>query len=286
MIQAVLSLSMDTKSRQFYLDTNAFRYFGRAFVTQCLPNDLGERMLISPLSAFEVLGQLARQDGDDVLRQINAVRNWTNRRCGLLPWPDAVLYQVWYGKPKPDDDFVKKMEVAFNWCMSVDSPASLEELRAVAAEHDKLMDEFKRQKAEQFKVMIDAARQEKVKVFDMTEAWFGAIARSVGADPKSKPASEVVSALSAHHEFEQAKLQRALAERQYNPLSKKNRNDIIDVEQLVYLFDESLCMVTSDNGFRSKVTKSKQRERIITAPPHDLMDARKVEAILRTALPI
>ncbi len=280
----VLSVSMEASFRHFYLDTNAFRYFGMAFAEHGLANDLRERMLISPLSAFEVLAQLAREDWDDVLRQINAIRNWTNPRCGLLPWPDAVLYQVWHGKPKPDDDFVKRMEFAFNWCMEVHSPDSLKELKDVAAEHDKLMGGLKRQKAQEFKDMIDAARQEKVKAFDMTEAWFGAIANRVGGDPKAKPVSEIVSALSAYHEFEEAKLQTPFASPKYNPLSKKNQNDIIDVEQLVYLFDESLCMVTSDKGFKSKVTKSKQAARIITAPAADLMDAKKIDVILRAGL--
>jgi hypothetical protein len=146
------------------------------------------------------------------------------------------------------------------------------------------MDDFKRQKAEEFKAMIDAARQEKAKAFDTTEAWFASIANSVGADPKSKPIDEIVSALSAHHEFELAKVQTALANLEYNPLNRKNQNDIIDTEQLVHLSDESLCMLTADSGFKSKVTKSKQAARIITATAVDLMDAKKVEGILRAAL--
>lgn len=277
---------MDPNARHIYLDTNAFRCFGEAFATDRLADDLRKKMVISPLSAFEVLAQLVREDcGDDVLRQINAIRNWTDSsRVGLLPWPDAWLYQVWFQEQKPDDGFAKRMENAFNLCMTADSPASLTALREASAEHAKLMDEFKRQKAEEFKAMIDAAKQDKVEAFDTTEAWFISIANSVGADPKSKPVAEIVCALSAHHEFEQAKLQRALAIPEYNPLSRKNQNDIIDSEQLVYLADKSLCMFTADSGFKSKVTKSKQGARIITAPAVDLMDAKRVEVILRAAL--
>lgn len=123
-----------------------------------------------------------------------------------------------------------------------------------------------------------------MKAVDTTEAWFVSIANSVGADPKSRPVGEIVSALSAHHEFEQAKLQTALSIPEYNPLSRKNQNDIIDAEQLVYLADESLCMLTADSGFLSKVTKSKQAARISTVPAADLMDAKKVEVILRAVL--
>jgi hypothetical protein len=277
---------MDPNARHVYLDTNAFRYFGEAFANDRLADDLRQKMLVSPLSTFEVLAQLARQDcGDDVLRQINAIRNWTDpSRAGLLPWPDAWLYQVWFQEQKPDDGFAKRMENALNWCMTADSPASLTALREASAEHGKLIDDFKLEKANEFRAMIEAAKQENVKAFDMSEAWFASIANSVGADPKSKPVAEIVSALSAHHEFEQAKLKTALANPEYNPLSRKNQNDIIDAEQLVYLADESLYMLTADSGFKSKVTKSKQAARIITAAAIDLIDSKKIEVILRAAL--
>lgn len=269
--------------RHFYLDTNAFRYFGHAFAQHTLADDLKDRMLISPLSAFEVFAQLAREDcGDDVLRQVRAIRNWTNPAHSLLlPWPDTWLYGVWFQKQKPDDEFTRKMADAFNLCLTADSPAALTTLKEVSVDHAKLMDDFKLQKAEQFKAMIDAARQEGAKSVDTTDAWFVSIANSVGADPKSKPMAEIVSAFSAHHEFEQAKLQTALANPEYNPLSRKNQNDIIDTDQLVYLSDESLCLITADSGFKSKVKRSRQAARIITVPAADLMNSKRAEAVLR-----
>jgi hypothetical protein len=272
--------------QHIYLDTNAFRYFGEAFAEDTLADDLRNNMLISPLSAFEVLAQLAREDcGDDVLHQISAIRNWTNpAHSGLLPWPDAWLYQVWFQKPKSDEGFTKRMESAFNWCLTATSEASLTALKEVSADHSQLMDDFKYSKAQEFKAMIEAAKQEKVQAFDATEVWFVSIANSIGADPKSKPVAEIVNALSAYHEFGQAKLETALTNPEYNPLNRKNQNDIIDAEQLVYLADPSLCLLTSDGGFKSKVTKSAQATRIITVPPDKLMDAKRAEAVLRAIL--
>jgi hypothetical protein len=37
-----------------YLDTNAFRYFGTAFESTTLADELRDKILISPLSAFEI----------------------------------------------------------------------------------------------------------------------------------------------------------------------------------------------------------------------------------------
>ena len=269
-----------------YLDTNACRYFGEAFATDTLADDLRKKMVLSPLSLFEILAQLAREDcGDDVLRQIQAIPNWTDSsNTSLLPWPDDWLHFVWFQKQKPDDGFTERMKYALNLCLNADHPESLAVLKEMASEHAKMIDDFKREKAEQFKAMVDAARQDKLKTFDTTEFWYASIADSAGADPKSKSVDEVVSALSAHHEFNQAKLQRALTIREYKPLSRKNQNDIFDVEQLVYLWDKSLCMLTADGGFKSKVTNSKQATRIITAEEADLRDAKRVEVILRDFL--
>jgi hypothetical protein len=263
-----------------YLDTNAFRYFGQAFANVTLTEELRRRILTSPLSAFEVFAQLAdERDGDRVLSYIHAVRNWTNtKRSGLLPWPDEWLYQVWFQKVRKDDGFTERMQNAFNMCLAADSVSALKQ---IVLDHKKLMDDFKFTKAQEFKAMIDAARREKTKTYDITGVWFASIANSVHADRNSKAVAEIVAKLSAHHEFEQAKLNTALTIREYNPLSRTNQNDIIDAEQLVYLADPSLCMLTSDGGFRSKITKSQQAERIITAPQSDLVDAGKAEAVLR-----
>jgi hypothetical protein len=61
----------------------AEQYQNEAFAKGSLADDLRKKMLVSPLSAFEVLAQLPREDcGDDVLRQIKAIRNWTDPSHG------------------------------------------------------------------------------------------------------------------------------------------------------------------------------------------------------------
>jgi hypothetical protein len=79
------------------------------------------------------------------------------------------------------------------------------------------------------------------------------------------------------------KLAMALKTPRYNPLSKTNRN-ILDAEQLVYLGDKSLCLLTCDQGFKKRVKKSEQVNRLIVVAPEELMDATKAEALLRKTL--
>jgi hypothetical protein len=145
-------------AERIYFDTVAFREVGTAFEKATLAADLRERMLISPITAFEVLSQLTITNADEVLRQIHAVYNWTKpEHTGLLPWPSDALFTFWFQKPAPDDGFTKRMEKAFNVCLASDSAKSLQE------EAGKLkdgMDGMKQKSAEDFGRLLEAAKKE------------------------------------------------------------------------------------------------------------------------------
>jgi hypothetical protein len=180
------------------------------------------------------------------------------------------------------------MEGSFQVILSAESLAPLQE---AAREQKQTMQEFKFNMAQDFKNMVDdlKARQGKIgrkkaQPIDTTEAWFKGIANRAHADPTSKTISEVQTLFGAYHQFEQEKLRRALVSPGYNALSHSNQNDIIDAEQLVYLGDHSLCMVTSDKGLKSKVVKSDQAIRIILATPQDLMDPQRAERVIRSSV--
>jgi hypothetical protein len=64
------------KPQRIFFDTNAFRYLGIAFESVRLAQELQDKILISPLSAFEVFAQLSDEDASKaevVFRQINAI---------------------------------------------------------------------------------------------------------------------------------------------------------------------------------------------------------------------
>jgi len=282
------------KPLSIYFDTNVLRYFGIAFENVPLAPEIRDRILISPLSAFEVFAQLGDDNADRadlVLRQIHALRNWINpKHATLLPWPDDMLQMLWSQKTVDDEDFKERMQQSFNVILNVDS---LTPLKEAALQQKKMMDDFKGTMAQDFKNMLDDLRKQqgkkekqRAKPVDTSEPWFNGVAKRAKADPSSKTMSEVQSLLGAYHEFEQAKLQTALLIPEYNPLSHDNRNDIIDSEQLIYLGDPSLCMLTADKGIRSKVVKSEQAARIIVAAPEVLSDATKAEGVLKSALSI
>lgn len=262
-----------------YFDTNVFRAVGGAFEKNSLPDDLKEKVLVSPLTTFEALSQLTVKNADQVLSQIQAIHNWTNpERTGLLPWPDDALARFWFEKPTPDDGFAEKMQKAFNICLAAES---VESLREDAGKLKDAMDAMKRKTADDFGRLLEQARKEPLVGDKFSEAWFLGISNRVHADPNSKSVAEIVHKLSAYHEFEQVKLATALQYPEYNP--EAHMNDVLDAEQLVYLAAPALCFLTADRGFE-RVAKSEQAGRIAVVPPADLSDAQKVEAVLRKLL--
>ena len=67
---------------------------GLGILAFCFLMDGGirDRLVVSPITAFEVLSQLSITNADEVLRQIHAVHNWCAvEGAGLLAWPDEAL---------------------------------------------------------------------------------------------------------------------------------------------------------------------------------------------------
>ena len=262
---------------RIYFDTVAFREVGKAFEKTKLPVDLAERILISPITIFEVLSQLTITNGDEVLRQIHACHNWTNpKNTGVLPWPDDGLFSIWFKKAAPDDGYTKRLEKAINVCLAADSVKSL---REDAGKLKDVMDRMKQQTAQDFGNLVEAARKEPLGAENFSTLWFRGIANRVKANPTTRPMSELISDLNAYYEFEESKLKTALQYKDYNP--EKHQNDLFDAEQLIYLSDPSLHFLTCDTGFQNLVKRSHQARQIVTVAQGDLVDSATVEGILR-----
>jgi len=262
---------------RIYFDTVAFREVGKAFEKTTLPAELRDRILISPLTVFEVWSQLTIAKADEVLQQVHATLNWTNpKHTGLLPWPDDALFGIWFKKPAPDDGFTERMQKAFNTCLASELAEALQD---EAGKLKDVMDKMKDKTAQDFGRLIQAARKEGLEGEKFSEAWFQGIANRIKAEPKSRDMSEIVSTLNAYHEFERSKLQVALGNENYNP--EKHKNDLLDAEQLIYLSDPSVCFLTCDKGFANLVKNSSQAKRVITVSPEGLVESAKVETLIR-----
>ena len=168
------------------------------------------------------------------------------------------------------------MQKAVNVCLAANSAKSL---REDAGKLKDVMDGMKKQTAQNFGKLVADCRKEPLTGENFSRAWFQGIANRAKADPASKPMWEIVSTLNAYHEFERAKLEVAVQNKDYNP--ERHQNDLFDAEQVIYLADPTLCFLTCDSGFQNLVKHSPQAPRIRTVQPAELDDTAKVESLLR-----
>src|SRR5258708_4611183 len=124
-----------------YFDTDTFHRIGRTLANQGLPNDLRERILVSPITLFEALSHLTLKSNADILADIQAIHNWVNpSHAGLLSWPSDAIAKIGFKlDPKPDD-FIDRIQKTLNQCLATDSP---EDFRESADKLKTLMDRMK-----------------------------------------------------------------------------------------------------------------------------------------------
>ncbi len=260
-----------------YFDADVFHRVGVTFDTLPLPLDLRDRILVSPIATLEVLSHLTLKKGEEVMRRIQAIRNWLNlEHVRLLPWPDAAISSIAFQVTPEDNSLTPDVEHTVNLCLNANS---VEEIRGSARKLKDALDEVKKTNALQFKHLVDGCRKEPLVGDRFREVWVSAKARRAGLDENTRPAAEVVAALSAYYEFEEQTLRVAVSNLSYDP--DKHKNDLLDCEQLVYLGDPSLHFLTCDGGFSKRIKKSDQRRRIHRVSLETLADAEKTEALLR-----
>jgi len=259
-----------------YFDTDCFHHFAATFQNCALANDLRDKILFSPVTMMEVFSHLARNWGNKVHKQIQGLHNWVVPDHALvLPWMDAATSQIGFGVKPEDDGYTKRLQADLNACATSELPGLLD----VAKGRDAELQQVKQTYAGHFQDTVQFFRTTPLTEDAFTKVWLNGLAQRSAVPPNTRPAAEVVAALSALHEFEFSKLKVAIHNKSYN--AQKHRNDLFDAEQLIYLGDSVLHFLTLDGGYLTKIMKSPQRCRIHRVSESVLADAGKVEILLR-----
>jgi len=225
-----------------YFDSDVFHRIGATFAAQGLAPELRERVLVSPITMLEVLSHLTLKKNTEILAHIQAVHNWVNpNHAGLLAWPTHAIAEVGFFKTTEPDDFMSRIQETINICLATDSP---EELRESASKLKDSVDRVKASTSADFNLLVEGWRKEPLTPEAFSEMWVSGIAKRAKADPACRPIAEIISSLSAYHEFEEQRLLTAVNNREYKP----DENDLLDSEQLPYLGAPQLHFLTCDGA--------------------------------------
>lgn len=262
-----------------YFDADAFRHLGSAFGQRPLDAELRSEVVLDPLTTIEILAQLSTPEGQTVLTQIKGVQNWIDtEHAGILPWMDDVIAEVGFVIVPEYSDVTDHVGEALNICLRTEDANVLE---AEARRVRQLLDGAKDEGVRTFIPLLEAYRRDPLNRAGHDQIWFDAMRRRARVDATQRRPEDVKRALEAAYTFEYGKLTTAAAIPNYNV--DRRRNDVLDVEHLIYLGRENLIFLTCDGGFRRLVGTCQQR-RIHISTPEELRDAASAETLLRALI--
>ena len=112
----------ETMPAAVYFDSDVFHRIAQIFHEKGLSADLRNRIVLSPITALEVLSTLTLQRADEMLQQIHSLRNWLNREhVGILPWPGTAIALYGFGVPYDDGNFTERLARSLNVCLEAES---------------------------------------------------------------------------------------------------------------------------------------------------------------------
>jgi hypothetical protein len=246
-----------------YFDSNVVRYLERGLAPGSLPEQVKADIVVSPITAIEVISQIATNDGERALESIHRMRDWLNQdHTVILDWTDRFYAQHVFHLDVGDDIF-EVLERALNICLISDavSPDLYEDAQALRHFNENA----KRNKATLLRDEVARLKQLGFGPLGLADFSRQAIAEGLatraGAGPDLRRANELARLLGAYFEYHADFIHRAVFNQAFNFFSREHLNDLFDAEQLLYLSDESLHFVTCDSGYRS-VAQGAQAARI------------------------
>jgi hypothetical protein len=108
------------------------------------------------------------------------------------------------------------------------------------------------------------------------EVQHGQVQSRRSCEGTSRAVADIVTSLSAYHEYEEQRLIIAVK----NPEYKSDENDLFDSEQLPDLGDEKLHFVTCDGGYAARIKNSPQAVRIHKVALEEFASVQNVESLL------
>ena len=264
---------MPTNTRFVYLDTDAFRHLGTAFVTGHLSEELGDRIVLSPITFLELYSQLTLpgSEGEKTWSIVKALPNYVNRQnVSLLPWWTAAASGV---LEKVDEDLAKEIQEALNVCLN---SKSFDEIHDDAGKLKDMLDSEREKQRSNFEELMRLYKECVKDRAKFKEVCAGAIANRVGVEINNGSLAKILDDLSAHIEYQEERVKLAVNDANYRP----RINDYFDSLQLVYLADPKLHFCTCDRGYAKRIKTSPQLTRIHTTTIGKLTDRERAEKLL------
>jgi len=266
-----------------YFDTNVILYLGQGLRDQQLPQHVKARIVLSGVSAIELVSQIAINP-HEALSAVHAFESWLDTaHATLLDWSEIFIANRVFGLTHNESVF-NVLQQALRVCYRAEVPNA--QLVADAKRFRDFNEGVKQSKARLLSDAAIAARQTVLPQTELRTKLAATIVKSQRIKYAQQNASvtdaDIEAALSAYCEFHADLMFRAVNQVEFNFFSREHLNDFFDAEQLAYLADERLHLFTTDIGYRS-VRNSAQRDRIHIVDIDDVRDPARAFGFLTAA---
>lgn len=269
----------------YFFDTNVIRYLNTGLAGQNLPKDQKSRVVVSAVSAIELVSQIALSP-QEALEAVHTFENWLDTdKAILLDWSETFVGEHVFGI-QPKESVFDLLRQVLNVCYRASKPDA--RLVCDATRLRGFNEHAKQQKAQLFEQAVKALR---LRAFSQNELR-AALPRDIVVSMRAKYGqqsnagvtdAQIETALSTYIEYHTDLTARAVNNREFNFFSRNHLNALFDAEQLAYLADPSLTFITTDRDFRC-VGQSAQRTRIRIVEANDLRDRARVLGLLAREL--
>ena len=261
-----------------FFDTNVIRYLRTGLTTE-LPPEIQRRIVLSPVSAIEVLSQIAIAP-IEALESIHRFRNWLPEQAMLLGWLEPYCARYVFGIEMEDAIWPIVSQMLDRALRAEDVTHPLTE---GARELRRINEEAKLRKAQLFQGAAERLRRQRCCPEELDaqvrQAITQAIAVRVQAGPDLRTDIEIERSLAAYCEFHRVLTLRAVRNPQYRFDSRDHLNDHFDGEQLLYLADQENHFITTDTGYRG-LRNTGQWPRIHILSAEDMQNEARAASIL------
>jgi hypothetical protein len=259
------------------------RYFSSAFGDDELLPEIRESIVLSSISAVELLSQLCDSSATQAFDAVQALKNWLPDPVPILDLPPVFIRVNTIGDDEGGREAFARITNALHMSLKARSAADLrdasKELRTYL-QKAKLSDAQSRADAVvAMRNDLRGLKRREMTDEELREGFRSSIAKRAGAEPTHPSIANFVQRVEAYYQYETIRLQRAVENPSLNLLSKKRQNDLFDAEQLLYLFADGLCFLTSDRGY-SELLLLAQGKRIRIVKPGLLATAKSAIPIL------
>jgi hypothetical protein len=248
---------------------------------------LKAKIVLSPISALELMSQLCDDSAAQAFAAVQAMWNWLPDQVSILDIPPIFIREGVTGHAEDAQTTFERISNALTRSIHSRSAASLREVSKELRNYlqrSRLSDaQTRRDAVVHIRENLRTQKRRTITEEELRSAFRNSIAVRAKVEPSHAGVSIFAARVEAYYQHETVRLKRAIENPKMNLVSKKRQNDLFDTEQLLYLAVPELCFLSTDGRAYAHLQDLEQGRRIYLAQPESLASFAEAQDVLRHA---